>query len=193
MGVTVGLWQLEVKGNFSNTDQTRNIFYFTTTAVVPPGTVATLDWIQSLWSPTLLGRLSSQWHLTGYVWRVWIAPHWTFSYEVNNLTIAGTAGGDLLPQQMSAVVVGICSGRVRPKKFIAGVLETDNNQGVVSGALVTELAGFGLAWITTLTDGANLYNAVAVNRTKTSSLLLNTARVDTIFGTQRRRKQGVGA
>lgn len=106
-----------------------------------------------------------------------------------------TGSGDALPRQTAATMTGN-TGRpkTRGRKFFPGWVESSNVDGVVQSAQLTALAGALAQYLADETISAGNDLLVGVGSEVTGQFHEFTdGSANSIFGTQRRRKQGVGA
>jgi hypothetical protein len=111
-------------------------------------------------------------------------------------TWAPTADDDQLPRGVAAL---INAKSINPdasgRKYIGGLGETNNEDGLWSAALITILEAFATDWITSFVGGSSgaswapvIWSVVQ----KTPWLMAGTALLGTVPSYQRRRKRGVG-
>lgn len=112
------------------------------------------------------------------------------------ILVAGGSGGDPLPGQMAAFVRGL-SGYSRnwAKKFIGPLSESANTAtGVLSGALLTDLAAFAAEWVFPSLVGFNtIFEPVVYHKQFNIWRPLTSAVVSNLWATMRRRRIGRGS
>lgn len=187
------LYKGVLKGRFQDGNETRNIFY--ATSADPEGDVplAMQGYIAAIVNIVKVGitNLLTFYGVDVYkyigneVWQLITAA---------GLNLTGQETVDALPHQSAAVLIGsTIAGKSKAKKFIPGCSEGTNVGGLVQSAFLATLAGALAAWVTDYVEQMN--NATihpVVHRKGKTDLDFVGGKVDALFGTQRRRKQGVG-
>lgn len=187
----MAIFRVAVEGFINGTDMTRNVFTFSSEAGLPSDTNLTA-YFNSLWMTEMKDLVSNKWVTTRYIIEEPdVAGHWIYNHEVP-WVIAGVNTSDALPNQMAAVVVGVTASRRRGKKFIYGICESDQVGGVLSSNAQYKLSLFAGVYKAGITVGGVSALAGVCKPDGTNFLEFGNARVNTILGTQRRRKQGVG-
>jgi hypothetical protein len=108
------------------------------------------------------------------------------------LGILGQLLDDMLPQQMAAVIVASCDKvRCRPKKFFPAFGEGTQNRGTLIALTIAHLVTAATAWLTDMPRApySLTWGTLASDGTFQN---LNSTVVNSVMGTQRRRKIGVG-
>lgn len=188
----MGVRRVILKSGFNADDSVRNVFTIEDTGSDPP-MADYVSWLLGFWHTGLLAEVSNTWASTSIVEEI---PNgtggWTYAREVPTIMV-GAASNDLLPRQMAAVIIGLVPGRRRAKKYIAGICEDSQSDGILDVAATTALLVSALAWQnpSDVVPGAAWSSGVC-KPDGTDFASLNAIRVDSIMGTQRRRKQGVG-
>lgn len=127
----------------------------------------------------------------------WGAGAWEVVANIGTFTptFSPTSNADVCPNQVSPFIVAKTD---RPKtvgrKFLFPTLETEQDQGILTAGLITDLVDWADDYINDITiDVANVLHAgvprTAVNEFK----LFQVAVVTNLLGTQRRRRPGYGA
>lgn len=181
-----------LRGVLAGVTQTINVFTFHTDT----GHVLTLDefqdYLEALYDISFLAIIANAWSATSIaVTQADGSGGWDTLGE-RPFTIVGTSGDDNCPQQIAYVVVGITAGRARGKKFIAGVPEGMQENGVVDGVAMTQLNDYGGLYAGGISTGDGLLQCGTCDENGNNFHAFVGYRVNTIVGTQRRRKQGVG-
>lgn len=183
---------MAVAGLINGVDATRNVFTFGTSGTIPDLS-AIEAYLDNIYSTNYLSTVPNIWATYKYVVEVPDnAGHWTY-YDEHAYVRAGTSAGQALPQQCAAVVIGVTQSRRRGKKFLGPVNEANSNNGVLDPGLISVLSTLAGAYVTEIQDGAVTYPAGVCKPDGTDFLMFTSGRVDTIMGTQRRRKQGKGS
>lgn len=173
--------------------QTRNVFYFDTTTEGPQFWEADItDYLQVLWA-TVIDYISPLW--AGYAYEVytWVAPSWTPTFVENITLVGGDTLGELLPTQMAGVVLALTNHlKTRGRKAIAGFCTDALVDGVLVSGAISALIAFAAAYITRVTGSTgDLVPGTWSRKTNTFHPFISGI-ADTIMGTMRRRKIGVG-
>jgi hypothetical protein len=110
------------------------------------------------------------------------------------LTWEGASANDVMPNQMAAVITASTARpKVHGRKFFPFFVESSANAGDLIAGAVTALTAAAALWLTPLGLGGNNYlYAMVPSTTDGASLPLTSAQVNSIMGTMRRRKPGVG-
>lgn len=185
-------YRLALVGFFNGSDETRNIFTIATNAGQLPSDTGIDAFFNGLYTTTFLNEISNHWGSTRWILEEPVNGHWEYRKEkafVKN----GSFVTEPLPQQMAAVLIGVTASRRRAKKFIPGFTEAASNGGVLTGTAVSVLNTYGAAWLAGLTDNSINTAAGVCDSLGNNFTPLTAVRLDTILGTQRRRKQGVGS
>jgi hypothetical protein len=187
----MALYQLVLKSGFDSDDSVRNIFTvgYDVDPIVEPDAS---DYVDAVFHAGLLGDISERWASTSLeIKRVNNdGDGWTTLTEFTHV-LEGASSDDMLPRQMAAVIVGISASRKRGKKFFAGITEENQDGGVVSSDLLGHLVTSAIAY----TSQFNGVHTILPGTTTPDPFDLEPFtgyRVNTIMGTQRRRKFGVG-
>lgn len=186
------VFRVIVAGLINGVDATRNVFTFSSGGTIPSLT-AVETWLDNFYTANYLSTVPNIWATYKYIIEVPDgAGHWSY-YTEHAYVKAGTSAGQALPQQCAAVIIGVTQSRRRGKKFLGPVNEANSNNGVLDPGLITVLSTVAQGYITDLQDGAVAYASGVCKPDGSDFLPFVSARVDTIMGTQRRRKQGKGA
>lgn len=190
----MGVCRLAMVGKFRGVDDVRNIFTIQAADQITPNNAAATAWVTALFTTSgLMGALSNQVSYDRYILEIPNAEgHWIYQREVA-LSLVGGASSDYLPQQNAAVVVAITPSRRRGKKFIPGIEEGNQTGGVLNSDFKTILQTFGATWIAGFDDSSVHWSAGVCKSDGTDFLAFTGVRVDSLMGTQVRRKPGVGA
>lgn len=190
----MGVCRIAVAGKFRGTDDLRNVFTVNSTEQITPNNSAITAWITALYTTTgLLGAMSNQTTYDRYIVEVPDAQgHWIYQREVA-LSLVGGSSSDYLPQQNAAVVIGITPSRRRGKKFLAGLAEGNVTGGVLNSDFKTICQSFASSWIAGFDDGSVHWTSGVCRSNGSDFLGFTASRVDSLVGSQRRRKPGVGA
>lgn len=113
-----------------------------------------------------------------------------------NSFAGGTGAAQGLPPQNSVMIRGTTNVKRREaRKYMPPVTEVDQENGIVNAGTLTDYATAGAAWIADYIDGTN---GVTLNPVVVRALAplvfspLQSALINAVIDTQRRRKQGVG-
>ena len=189
----MALYKGVLKARWDDASETRNVFYAESedgddhAALAMQGYVARfVNAILAYVTPTI--------NFYGVdVWKYIANEVWELVAETG-LNLTGGAGSDSLPHQIAGVILGLtANGKSKGKKFIPGLTEAGSIGGVVQNALLAALATTATAYITDYLEtmnGATMHPVV--HRKGKTDLDFTGAKVDHFFGSQRRRKQGVG-
>lgn len=112
--------------------------------------------------------------------------------------VHGGATGEPLPYQLAAVIVGRTGALNRvARKFISGFIESANESGNLTSAIVATLLNAAVAWLAGVDVG--IYGEMVpvivkyVGKVATEPVLIETAAVSNHCFTQRRRRIGAGS
>ena len=189
----MGVFRLVLDGVIGIGNQTRNVFTFNTAGDSSPSSTAVVEWMDSIFTSPIISLLSIDWACTRIITeKPDESGHWNYQTEVA-YNRAGTGTGDALPFQMAVVLVGTTASRRRGKKFIAGFMESIQDGGRVKDSYLATFNSMATAYTQPLVDGASTFDVGVCYPDGTNFLGFNGSRADRILGTQRRRKQGVGA
>lgn len=188
------LYQVIAKGRWSDSlDETRNIF--TVNADGDSLLLQLTDWCTDLWvsgDNPLQDIITDKWAMYSVEIKIWSGDHW-LSVAETPVTVAGTYIADPMPHLIAACVTGLTVSRARPKKYIAGLCEPHNSSGAIVGGALVQLANFGALWTATtpITGGEILPVAYNPEGGGSEHPIVG-FRINSLFSTQRRRKQGRG-
>lgn len=122
---------------------------------------------------------------------------WTTDSDlgIEDLTWAGESIGDPMPNQMAAVLTAATARpKARGRKFFPLFVETSAIGGELIQAAQDGLAAAGVDWLANLPlGGSNVLIPIVPSSVDGGELGLQSVEVNSIMGTQRRRKPGVGA
>lgn len=106
-----------------------------------------------------------------------------------------SASGDDLPPMVTGLVKLLTHlGKVYGRKFIGGMMEAGNVSGFYNSAVVTALTNFAALFITLITGASgNTYEAGVLSKKTAAFQKFTSARVDSVYATQRRRRIGSGS
>lgn len=101
---------------------------------------------------------------------------------------------DQLPNQIAAILTATTLiPKSRGRKFIPGFSDTVDTSGILSGAALTALAAAAADYIASLSVGAaETLKPCVASTTQGTALTFRASEAQSILGTQRRRKPGVG-
>ena len=189
----MGTFRLVLDGVIGIGNQTRNVFTMDGGGSSSPSSTAVIEWMDSIFSSAILPLLSIDWASSRIIVELPDGSgHWNYSTEYPYVR-AGTGTGDALPFQMALVLVGITPSRRRGKKFVAGFMESIQDGGRVKDSYLATFNTMANAYTQPLVDGATTFESGVCYQDGTNFLAFNGSRSDRVLGTQRRRKQGVGA
>lgn len=189
----MGVFRVALVGHLNGADETRNVFTFDSGGGGLPTAAEVATYFDTLFTVGALGQISPVWQSERFiVEEPTITGHWEYRLE-GAYVKQGAASDQTLPQQMAYVLIGVTASRRRGKKFLAAVPEPNQQNGVVQGSTITALQLVANAWIAGMTVGIGTADAGVCKPDGTDFLVFNSARVDQILGTQRRRKQGRGS
>lgn len=179
------------KGYFSSGDKTINVYYYEVDAAGAPNANAVCTWLDTIWHAGLKSSVTNQWHSESVVIYEYTGGWWQYQTEAPYVW-TGTAGTQADAQQLALVMTARTSGkRVVPKKFFPGVITADHDRGMLQAAQINALNTSGTAWKTVFLDNGQTCTPGTWTKSNTFLPLL-AVRTNTVVGTQRRRKQGVG-
>lgn len=193
-GGKVGVCRLVLAGKFRGVDDIRNVFTVNSSEAVTPNNSAIVAWFTLMYSTSsVLGACSNQTSYDRVIVEVPDAQgHWVYQREVP-VSLVGGASSDYLPQQNAAVIIGITPSRRRGKKFIAGIAEGNVTGGVLDSGFKTQLQAMAASWLAGLVDGSVTWASGVCRKDGSDFIGFTGTRVDSLVGSQRRRKPGVGA
>lgn len=130
----------------------------------------------------------------------WDGSKWETTSNLGEavLNILGTLVADAMPHGVAAVVAAQTTRpQTRARKFLAGLTDTNAEDSTWSGAVMTALALYALAWIGSqaVVGSAELVPVVLGQSGPSAGIIypLISAAASSIAGYQRRRKPGVGS
>ncbi len=189
----ISITKLVLRGDFNATDQTRNIFYLWNANGTILGDAGITDYITSMFDADVRAAISSSWHgrsVDAYLWND-AQQYWAFYSSVPFVT-AGLDNSAMGGQQLAYVWVARTGvKRVVPKKFIAGATTACAPGGVLTAGTVTLMQTHADFWATTYNQAGEQFVPGTFMQNHAFTPILD-VRVDSVVGTQRRRKQGVG-
>lgn len=191
----MGVFRVILTGKFNGVDDTKSVFTFESDGGLVASTVEASVWMDTLMTPTFLAQIPTVWSATKLTIETpnLAAPgHWQFTDEVTYIH-PGTYPGESLPQQVAAVIIGVTASRRRGKKFIPAIAETGQANGVVNPGFLAIMSAYGAAYISPMTLVSGTAASGLCRPDGTSFLPFINYRLDTILGSQRRRKQGSGS
>lgn len=189
----MGTFRIAVIGHINGVDEWRNIYTVnvTGTDVLSTDIVSYLD---ALYTTSLLSQLSNKITIDRWVLeQPGTLGKWSYVKE-QAYTKVGGSSGDMLPNQMAVVAIGITPSRRRGKKFVPGIVEAAQNQGILDSGSVTIFTTFAQVYTdpASAVPGTPLHCGVC-KADGSDFLEFSSFRLDRLLGTQRRRKPGVGA
>lgn len=182
-----------LKGLMLSQVQTRNVFYFDTTTEGPQYWETDITgYLNDVWSP-IEQFISPLW--AGYAYDVytWVAPSWTPTFTENIGLVGQDIIGELLPTQMAGVILALTNHlKTRGRKAFAGFCTDALVDGVLVSGAISALIACAAAYITRVTGSTgDLVPGTWSRKTNTFHPFISGI-ADTILGTMRRRKIGVG-
>lgn len=186
------VFRVVVVGKLGGVDETRNVFTFSNAAGGLPTSPQIVTWLDTVYTATHLGAIHTSWTSIRWILEEVTAGVWSYVREGSYIHPGTNSSSERVPNQIAGVVVGITESRRRGKKFIAGLTEANVNAGVLESALISNLQLYADAYIAPMTLGAGSALSGVCKADGTNFIAFVASRVDTIVGTQRRRKQGVG-
>lgn len=121
----------------------------------------------------------------------WIAPNWSYLGSITKGK-TGTEPSEALPNQMAAVLIGKVLGRRGfGRKFFAGFGEGMQDAGSLAATAIASLVNCALAYVSPRVTGGVSLTPGVVDKDHNFHAFTSGV-VDTILGTMRRRKIGVG-
>lgn len=189
----MSVFRIAVVGKLNGVDETRNVFTLDSGAAGYPDSAEINTWLDTMYTVGFLTVISSLWTAVRWVLEVPILGGWQYTAESPYIRAGSNGASDPLPNQMAVVVIGVTPSRRRGKKFIAALTESNQTGGIVSAGALAAFQTWGNAYILPMTVGAGSAESGVCRPDGTDFIGFVAARVDTIMGTQRRRKQGVGS
>lgn len=182
-----------LKGLMLTQVQTRNVFYFDTTTEGPQYWEDDITtYLGALWAE-VVNYVSPLW--AGYAYEVytWVAPSWTPTF-VHNISLVGVdVIGEILPTQMAAVALALTTHlKTRGRKAIAGFCTDALVDGVLISGAISSLIGFAAAYVTRITGSTGDLVPGTWSRKTSTFYPFISGIANTVMGTMRRRKIGVG-
>lgn len=155
--MTTAAVKIVVRGLLPSNDEWRNVFFFK--GVGDFTNTSVTDWVTDLYTQLDMAAMPTGWKIYGAD----VSAHNTGMADTDPLswgpstyipvTLAGSSVGETLPPGDCYVIVGQTGTKhVLGKKFVSGVLEGNQNGGVVIPAVVTNLTNFGNYWMTPASD-----------------------------------------
>ena len=183
------------QGNINDEDDAFNVFTFSSNETDASAVMsATKEWFDLMFTG-LLTALSTKYKIVGILLYVLVGEVWTLVGERAVTDLNGGASSDMTPNQVAAVVTAPTGVKKKVgKKFIAGISEGNQSQGVLASDFLTLLVSFAASWISAFTasNGVSIDPLIISEKTGHAASPPTGARVDTVVGSQRRRKQGTG-
>lgn len=179
-------------GKIAGLVETRNMFHAEITPIAG-------DDIHDLWYAYLEPIYSHLQNLTAPAWTTYQYELQTrigdeyVTYYTGAFSLSGTAQGDLIPNIVSMVLLGVAPGiRKVGRKFFSGLAESAVNGNSLAVSAATDAAAMLLAYITPATSilGSQLVPGI-VNSVGTFSAFTSGA-VSSLLGSMKRRKPGRG-
>jgi len=120
-----------------------------------------------------------------------LVPAREYEVGVTDLNLFGTAGSDLVPHGVAALVLGLTDNiKVRGRKYIPGLTEGSiDSAGFWGAAMQTDMRLFGDTWTTpVLVGGTDYLNPGVVSRSDGTFHAFTGYRISSIPAYQRRRR-----
>lgn len=187
-------FRIAVRGNASAASQIVNVYTCEVGVFATLTPADVLEYLDSIYTAGLLGAFNTAVVETDFIVEVPVAAHWQFRLG-GDFIRPFTHSGDSCPFTVAAVVLGLTPTRRRGKKFLCGVPEAFQTGGIINdSAFATALVNFALTYITpfVLSSGHGTITPGVCHPDGTNFLAFNGSHVDSILGTQVRRKQGRG-
>jgi hypothetical protein len=187
------VYRVALCGLLGLSDEWRSIFTISMDGASVYDMPLIADWIHGMYNVGMLSRISNRVTADHFILEKVVNGKWSYVDEYP-ISIHGTSESDALPNQIAAVVIGITPSRRRGKKFIPGICEDLQSQGVLNDSILPLLTNFAQSWTdpSSAVEGA-LWGSGVCKPDGTDFLQFTNYRVDKIVGTQRRRKQGKGS
>lgn len=181
-----------VKGRFGDNTEFRMIFYAAKSDDAVTDAVMWTGYLNNVFQGGALGLWRNTMTLYEYEVYRWDGNEWQTSTTQAYSKVGTNPSDELLPHQSASVLVGkSAKKRTFGRKFWPGPLESQQSDGTLAGATITALAGVAAAWLQGYTSGA--VTLTPGIWTKALDIIgFTSAIVDSIIGSQRRRKPNVG-
>ena len=195
---------LRITVNFSLPDGTQyqNVYHMIAQFIASFGDSTVVDevkaWVEAVYATVITMVNSGTTEQVSSVDKVaWTGTEWEVTANVGTFvpSFAPTGAGDVCPNQISPFVV-FKTERPRSvgRKFMFPVMETDQNQGILSPGAIALLVAYAAEVMTDITMAPLSTLIPGIPRTAVNAFLTFFIGVVTdIVGTQRRRRPGVGA
>lgn len=181
-----------VKGHLFGLVSFRNMFVGSTTTVAPDrDSTAPLEYVQRFYTP-ILGSISNAVTFETLQCQKFVAGVWE-DYEEVTMTISAIGNQPVMPNSSAIVLVGKGGGRLgHGRKFISGLLQANIvGNSMTAGALAAFSAAL-VNYITSYTTTAGSSFAPGfLDKTGNFHLFIS-GYVDSLIGSMRRRKPGLG-
>lgn len=180
-------------GKLAGIDDVRHVFTVSDAASDNDIMTFYATWLPLAFNTSFLDCFSTRLRYDRFILETYQLGHWVYQQEVP-ISLVGTRSEESLPNQVSAVVIGITQSRRRGKKFFSGLVETQQADGLLTSASLTRFNDWAEAWVTPthLVPGTTIITGVC--KADSSNFVgFSTFRANQVLGTQRRRKPGVGS
>lgn len=188
----MAVYRLSLKSRIGSTVEERNIFtYELGVGVVPDNT----DWtalatILANGAKICLVNTLTFYGFTVHIWNDGLGK-WQWSDE-GVLNIAGTEAGEALPYQVAAVILAYTNfGKHIGKKFLGPISEADQSGGTLTAGAIADLQAFADIWGAAQTVNGKVFTPKIMDALHNTQSIRKVV-ANSILGTQRRRKPGVG-
>lgn len=182
-------YKMVLRGLVPSVSETRNIFYWRF-SVAP--TTADFDELHDLICAKFKELCHSSFHYEASDWYQWVALDWQFMESIN-VSVTGNIAGERMPMQVAIVIIGkTATKRTMGRKFIGPTSEACLSDGAIAaGSTAAALDAASAAYTShTLASGTQ---AVPMTWSKLKGFHdVVATHVDSLAGTMRRRKPGVG-
>lgn len=205
-------YKFVVNGVDSNGSEIKNVFYYKATA---DPTVPTMDTLITKFYTPLIAWYHEDFSISNVTWHKWAGdasgewyetiggkkvakatPPWGIGYPITLTSdFVGQGTGDILPPQCAPYIYAKAPvAHVIAKKFFGPVVEAQNTNGTLGIVQQGVLDGVAAAWLTNVAPGAGAAEFTPEIWGPIHGFQqLIAAAAGTTFGTQRRRRRGVGA
>lgn len=193
--MTTGV-KLVVRGTLQSGDEWRNLFYYTGPGDFTDTTVQ--NWVQGLYT-TISVNMPNGWTIYGVDVAVRLGGFvdtdplgWGASTFVAKAMAGGAGTTSLPPGDCMLVIAQTGVKHVMGKKFLAGIMESVQDGGVLSAGMLSALTAFGVYWMTPTADPLGSGSTSAVWGPRHGFTPIKSTKADTHVYHLRSRQQGHG-
>lgn len=180
-------------GKIGGVDQVATVYSLINSgSETEPADADVTTWLNTMWTGSFLQSISNRVQYERWVMEKLVGTKWEYFTEQPYVK-QGEATAEALPNMSCMLITGITLSKVRAKKFIPGLTEPNQNNGVLVANMVSALNTWGNAWKTPFGSPGEMWQPCTVSKPPILAHDITAVRVDQLAHSLNRRFPGRGS